>query len=65
MKVGSTIFGEFDEQSAKKFHESYIAADINGNEIFTWKGEQILTRLAKYVVEDLQNKGVLCKEKSN
>jgi phosphoribosylaminoimidazole-succinocarboxamide synthase len=58
-----TIFGEFDETRAKKFRRTYEQRRTQESfefEFSTGKGE-ILTSLAKYLLEFLENAGLKTK----
>jgi hypothetical protein len=64
MSSANTIFGPFDTELAKKLVKEYNKAVEEGEETFkfTLKDGQkavILTDLAKYLIEHLQNSKVL------
>lgn len=58
-KVVQTILGQFDEHEALKFKRLYSEASKKDAETFKYHGGDVLTSLAKYVVEYLTNEKLL------
>ena len=61
-----TIAGEFDEERAKRWKKEYDEAVASGkkqDETFMFDGYPVMLEFAKYMIEFLENEGLLPKTK--